>query len=633
MPTLRFEDVTKRYPQSLDGPALESVSLEIHQGEYISITGPSGGGKTTLLNVLGLLDTFDQGSYQIDGREISDVAHHERAVIRSSTFGFVFQNFYLLDRRPAFRSAELGLLYRKTPLAERRALASRALESVGLASFAGQTANTLSGGQRQRVAIARALAGAAPVILADEPTGNLDTESSEIVIRELERANERGATLILVTHDPSLASRANRHLSVVDGHLSELATPARPRTEPHERREEKVQSSRHASKLAVRDALLDAFESIVSRPVRALSLIAAVALGIGLAVATVGISLSASAQVSEDFDAHLNRDVSVTWVSDTGDPNLASDEVRLKQLALLSGVDAVGLLEHLGNRDAQVSPARSEYSINCFAMTDELLAAARISVRWSPGQPEGQVGLGEALLGANLAAQLDIGPLEARPTILVSGRRYTVVGIVEKSPRIPDLAGALLVQRGDMARIATTPTESVIILTLPGAAQQVARQVPLVVDPYHPEALTVTAPIDPAGLRAEVEGSIQVALVLLTVVALAGAVAGLSNSMLLSVGERRQEIGLRSALGARPVHSGLLFLLESVLVGLLGGLFGLTLGLLTTLVATIVMGWSPLFDFRLAFVAVAGGVVVGAIAGIVASARAARISPANALRL
>lgn len=172
--------------------------------------------------MIALLDTPTDGRYLLHGRDVSEASENERARLRSDSFGFIFQNFHLLERRRVADSVELGLIYRGVAAPGRRQRAVRALEAVGLAGMADRPVNTLSGGQRQRVAVARALASAAPVVVADEPTGNLDSESGRQVIEALSTLHKAGATVLLVTHSAEVAAHAQRHVRIVDGRLEEL---------------------------------------------------------------------------------------------------------------------------------------------------------------------------------------------------------------------------------------------------------------------------------------------------------------------------------------------------------------------------------------------------------------------------
>lgn len=205
--------------------ALAGVSAAIDAGEHVAIMGPSGSGKTTLLNLLGCLDRPTSGVYRLDGERVSDLSDAELTQVRRHKIGFVFQSFHLVPRLSAAENVELPMLFAGLPAAERRSRMAAALDRVGLSPRAAHRPDALSGGERQRVALARAIVMRPAMLLADEPTGNLDTRSGDVVLDLMDELNEAGQTLVVVTHDPRVARRADRLLVLVDGEIR-LAAPA-----------------------------------------------------------------------------------------------------------------------------------------------------------------------------------------------------------------------------------------------------------------------------------------------------------------------------------------------------------------------------------------------------------------------
>lgn len=220
MALIELRDIEKTYVRGeIEVHALAGVTLDIGQGEYVALIGPSGSGKSTLMNTLGCLDRPSKGSYRLDGEEIATMSRDQRANIRNEKLGFVFQNFNLLNRTSALENVELPLLYKKKIRAkDRRAKAAELLGLVGLGERMDHHPGQLSGGQQQRVAIARSLINSPSILLADEPTGNLDTRTSDDIIELFDKLNqERGLTIILVTHDSEVADNAKRTISLRDG--------------------------------------------------------------------------------------------------------------------------------------------------------------------------------------------------------------------------------------------------------------------------------------------------------------------------------------------------------------------------------------------------------------------------------
>jgi len=221
-PIIQIKNMMKTY--RLGGEmvhALNDVSLEIQKGEFLAIIGPSGSGKSTLMNMLGCLDRPNKGTYHLDGRDIGKMDDNSLATIRNRKIGFIFQNFNLLGKLSALENVELPLLYAGVPTRERRERALDGLDKVGLKDRAGHLPTQLSGGQQQRVAIARALVGQPSILLADEPTGALDSKTSKEILLLMKELNELGHTIILITHDLEIAKQAKRMVSIQDGQLFE----------------------------------------------------------------------------------------------------------------------------------------------------------------------------------------------------------------------------------------------------------------------------------------------------------------------------------------------------------------------------------------------------------------------------
>ena len=221
---LDMRQVTKVYRTELvETHALRSLDLHVGEGEFVAVTGPSGSGKTTFLNIAGLLETFSGGEFRLDGEDVRGLSDNARSKLRNQKIGFIFQSFNLIPDLNLFDNCDVPLRYRGMPAAERKLRIEDALGLVGLGSRMKHYPAELSGGQQQRAAIARALAGSPRLLLADEPTGNLDSQMARSVMELLEDINQQGTTIIMVTHDPELAARAQRNVHIVDGMATDLS--------------------------------------------------------------------------------------------------------------------------------------------------------------------------------------------------------------------------------------------------------------------------------------------------------------------------------------------------------------------------------------------------------------------------
>ena len=232
MSVLELDEVTKTYGADPPVAALQGVSFQVDPGELVAIVGPSGSGKSTLLHLMGTLERPSSGSVAITGVDVAGLNDRDLAAVRATRIGFVFQQFFLAEHSTALENVADGLLYRGVPAAERRERAAEALTRVGLGDRTGAHPNQLSGGERQRVAIARALVGRPAIVLADEPTGNLDSATGESIMALIDELNDEGATIVVITHDHEVAAHFPRQISLRDGRVVSDRTDGEERSSP-----------------------------------------------------------------------------------------------------------------------------------------------------------------------------------------------------------------------------------------------------------------------------------------------------------------------------------------------------------------------------------------------------------------
>lgn len=631
MPRLTLRGVCQAYPGTPPVEALRGVDLTIEQGELVSIVGPSGSGKSSLMQIVALLASPTSGSYEIGDTSTSGLSDRSRTRLRSSTFGFVFQAFHLLDRQSAADNVELALLYRDLPRSESHQLAVDALDSVGLADRVQHAARLLSGGERQRVAIARATVSGAQVIVADEPTGSLDSQTSAAIMEQLKELNRTGRTVIIVTHDLEVAAAADRTITIRDGLV--LSDSGRPFASDCDALDDLEPIGRPA-RVQIPALVSDALRSVRSKTGRTTALVLAIAVAVAMGCGTITLASTAKAQVSNQFDVRRNRQASAASAASEDGADHLPTRVRSgeadRSTQALSGVTRGGIAGTYEPVTARASSTSPAVDANLLGASAGYLEAVHAKVR-GPAVDR-PLGPQEMYVGATLADELHIGPLEATPTILVNGRPFAIRGIITESQRTSDPLTALVMDDDQAAQISTVTNYTALVETVPGAAPQVARQLPLALDPTAETRFDVTAPPDPRSLRDALQSDVSTTLLTLTVIAAVAAIAAIANTIMMSVMERTAEFGLRRALGARQAHVAATVMIETTAVGLLGGIIGLLLGLGGVLAISLLRGWAPVLAPGVIPLAVSGGTVVGLVGGLAPAARASRMKPGDALR-
>jgi macrolide transport system ATP-binding/permease protein len=641
---LALDGVGKQYGSEPAVHALVDVDLSLEHGDWLSITGPSGAGKSTLLNVIGCLDRPTSGSYFIDGIDTGKLTDNERAGLRSQRIGFVFQSFHLLPYRTVLENVMLAEVYRKQSSRGRRARALAAIERVGLSHRADFLPAKLSGGEKQRVAIARALVGSPSLLLCDEPTGNLDSKTSANLLDLFESLNQEGLTLVVVSHDENVASRAGRRVHIVDGRQTGLSH-GETRDKPAKARNENAgKAALSRSGITIRDLLNEALAGMFARPVRMMLTVLGVVIGLTALVATIGLTRTAGNRIISQFDRLAATELFVSAKPGrTGiiDPKAIPWDAPTR-LRRLNGVLAAGTMSEIDIGDMLVTSSpvtdplkQTAFKLSVHAASPGLFRAVRADLRTGRVPDLGHSNRADrvAVLGPDAARRLGVLGLGQLPAISIGDHLYLVVGILRDVGRKPELLGSVIIPEGTARQdFGLVGPGTVVIETQIGAAYLIADQARSALRPDDPRILKIEVPLEPKRLRDEVQSDVNVMLLLLGGLSLVVGAIGIANITLVSVMERTGEIGLRRAIGATRAHIAAQFLFESAAMGVIGGILGASLGVMIVVAVSAYQLWTPVLDPAAALLAPLIGGAIGLLSGAYPAMRAARLEPVEALR-
>ncbi len=642
---LDFRDLGRRY-QAGDQTvhALRGVTLTIDAGEMVAIMGASGSGKSTLMNILGCLDKPTSGSYRVEGQDIGAMSEDELARLRREHFGFIFQRYQLLGDLSALRNVEIPAIYAGMSAGDRRARAQQLLERLGLGDRMSHRPNALSGGQQQRVSIARALVNGGQVILADEPTGALDTTSSEEVLGILQELNERGHTVIIVTHDAKVASHAYRTIELSDGVvISDRQTRPRPaRTGVLPARVVATESWLMNSASRVLEAATMAVRSMVSHRLRTLLTTLGIIIGIASVVSVVALGAGSRSQILADISSLGTNTIDVYAGTGFGDQRAAS--VR----SLTTGdADALASLDYVDSVTPTVTTSVSLRKGNVDrATTVTGVGAQFFRVRgyaFATGQgfDAGAVRMQaqDAVIDDNAASALfPDGTPALGQVILLGSVPVRVVGVTakKKSPfGNNDSLNVWIPYTTAMARLTGQDSLRSITLRINDAAPSKAAEAGIkrLLTQRHGSVDFFLSNIE--SFRETVEKTTLAISLLISSIAVISLIVGgigVMNIMLVTVIERTQEIGIRMAVGARQGDILRQFLIEAVLVCLLGGMVGvaLALGIATLFNHLVTTFQMPITGGSIA-VAFLVSSAIGIVFGYLPARNAARLNPIDAL--
>lgn len=700
-PAIEMHGITRVFEGS-ERAVLDHLDLVVERGEFLAIIGPSGSGKSTLLNAIGLLDTPTSGTYSLFGKNTEGLSDRERDEMRRDHLGFIFQSSNMLLDETSTTNASMGLRVQGVPYSERLQRTEETLEFLGLSDRASIRTRYLSGGEKQRCAIARALATRPPLILADEPTGNLDSHNSAKVIEILQRINATGCTVLVITHDPEVAAAARRVIRIEDGRLHEQSradsatVPAAevvsaetdtPVDAPASLAPgEKPATHRRGSFLT--DDSIEAISALTSRPLRTLLLGLSFALGVGGLISASGMSESASYQVNQrllgseqstlyisdrDNDQNMlgtyrqgesaqnvaDRISALDYVKNTGFvSSVAPADVRITRFSPYEDEPktAIGLTSTSKTRLEQIGARMNPETLRALEQMNSTLTQENVADRQRAEQLSG------AIVSVSAARALGIIPedkaadnatTEPRPgelptveygiklgglpqvapgvSIWVDGQLMPVIGLFDPGNSGYEFRNSVIVSPGTLQRTGRGQV-TYIAETERGYGKAVAKAIPLALKPAEPSQINVETPSDLQSLRASIASDLGLYVGVLSGILLVLASLSAATAMYLSVQSRTAEIALRRAIGSSKWLIARIFLMEGVMLGVLGGSIGACSGMIATIILSLVQGWQAVLSPG--FVVL--GVGVGALTGLVSSAYpawvASRKSPADAMR-
>ena len=703
-PAIEMHGITRVFEGS-ERAVLDHLDLVVERGEFLAIIGPSGSGKSTLLNAIGLLDTPTSGTYSLFGKNTEGLSDRERDEMRRDHLGFIFQSSNMLLDETSTTNASMGLRVQGVPYGERLQRTEETLEFLGLSDRASIRTRYLSGGEKQRCAIARALATRPPLILADEPTGNLDSHNSAKVIEILQRINATGCTVLVITHDPEVAAAARRVIRIEDGQLHEQShadlatvpvaevpiatdTPAEATVGAPAGLAPGEKPAMHRRGSFLTDDSIEAISALTSRPLRTLLLGLSFALGVGGLISASGMSESASYQVNQRL---LGSEQSTLYISDRdNDQNMLgtyrqgeSAQNVADRISALDYVKNTGFVSSVAPADVRItrfSPYEDEPKTAIGLSSTSKTRLEQIGARMNPetlraleqmnstltqqnvADRERSEQLSGAIVSVSAARALGIIPedkaadnatTEPRPgelptveygiklgglpqvapgvSIWVDGQLMPVVGLFDPGNSGYEFRNTVIVSPGTLQRTGRGQV-TYIAETERGYGKAVAKAIPLTLKPAEPSQINVETPSDLQSLRASIASDLGLYVGVLSGILLVLASLSAATAMYLSVQSRTAEIALRRAIGSSKWLIARIFLMEGVMLGVLGGSIGACSGMIATIILSLVQGWQAVLSPG--FVVL--GVGVGALTGLVSSAYpawvASRKSPADAMR-
>lgn len=637
-PLVRLRGITKSYSVGdAEICALTDVDLDVFPGEFLAIVGPSGAGKSTLMNILGLLDVPTSGQYLLAGQVVSDRREQERDSLRGKFIGFVFQSSHVMPYDSVARNAALALRTQFLDHRSQESIVGDALQQLGILGRAGALARTLSGGERQRLAIARAISTSPALLLADEPTGNLDSESGRKVVGLFRELNKQGVTVVLITHDDRVAVQADRQVRVIDGRVVDDSR----RSIERESNPRDAAIPRAAPALRMRFnslltfAMTEAINSVLARKLQSLLILAAFALGVGGLITSVGLSSSASLQVANRISAAALNKVTAEVSSDMTTPEVES---ALRRLNRLDGVEAVGRQLQIPSTSISVSTLPSWLDAGSGGFAGRLTGADSSvtsveHLRLEPASASAFLDSSSpvAFVGTGAARSLGLTHVGPGVQIWIGGRGVDVLGYIQNGGDLANAKDTVLLP----VAFATTigqGTPSFVLRTAQGYPAVVSPAVPSTILPGKPSDVSVDTVADLRGLASGVNSDFSIYIGLLSLAILILASFGAGVTMYLNVTNRRSEIALRRAVGAGRSYIRLLFLAEGAFLGLAGGGVGMAVGATLIVFVCLILGWAPALSIVVIFAGLVLGCLTGLAAAVIPAAQAARIAPADAIR-
>ncbi|MFH0763608.1 MAG: ABC transporter permease [Candidatus Omnitrophota bacterium] len=651
---IELKNITKTYKTGRVGvAALRGVSLKIEPGEFVAIMGPSGSGKSTLLHLLGFLDRPDSGQYNLGGKDVTKLTDEELAILRNHLMGFIFQQFHLLARVTSLENVELPLIY-----AGKRRMKEKAIEkirAVGLSARAGHRPNELSGGEQQRVAIARSLVNEPPIILADEPTGNLDTKSQDEIMAILEGLNAQGKTIILVTHEKEVAEYAGRIISMRDGKIISDDTmkdvSGKGRPVPADISIENILSEGvyKMKRAELADHFKQAFWSIVSHKMRSILSMLGILIGVAAVIAMLALGAGAKESISQTL-ASLGSNLLTVRAGSHKVHGVAMEAGAVTRFTF-QDVEAIGKLPGVKrvspsvtgraqivyankNWNTQVQGAGAGYAemrasiptIGDFFTDEDLRARRRV-----------------VLLGTTVAKELFGNDNPVDSTIRINRITFQVIGL------LPTKGAGMWHDQDDLIVIPVTTAmyrvlgkeyvDSIDVeVGEPELMDEVQKSIQELIIKNHrltknnEDSFEIRNMADIQATLTQATRTMTWLLGSIAAISLLVGGIGIMNIMLVSVTERTREIGLRKAVGARGADIMAQFIIEAVVMTFAGGLAGVAFGSGIAAALAFFAGWTIKVSLSSIILATAFSIAVGMVFGLWPARQASLLNPIEALR-